>query len=358
MRLVWVLIPYAVCVGSDGFAAAFPDYFPLDPAIHGRKTFEWTYPPTVPPLQFESYISGLEFIFYRESPIDAAIIVNFGEWAEFYAANDGTFVWFLGGILDLGGILGSSCRYLADDCDLFKPASDWMFSSVSDDEIRPQVEWCDWIFCPARECDCSNKLEIVFDIQDVTVPHGRYDAAIIFWIQDIGVPFKSLNFFGKDADMGITLPTEALTRGRAVTAFSVYGRDIGLIAGGDIEANNGALLNLYELSDRSLSVDVFVGDANGDGEIDLADPVFALGYLFADGDPAACMKGADANNDKKIDISDVVTMLGYLFAGGKLILPNGDAADAQNHPGCSSYDLQLFPRAIDGLGACDKPCVR
>jgi hypothetical protein len=57
------------------------------------------------------------------------------------------------------------------------------------------------------------------------------------------------------------------------------------------------------------------GDANGDGDWNLADPITILGYLFADR-PVECEKAADANGSGGVDIADAVYSLAYDFAGG------------------------------------------
>jgi len=61
------------------------------------------------------------------------------------------------------------------------------------------------------------------------------------------------------------------------------------------------------------------GDANGDGEINLADAVTSLGYLFLGAVPAGgafCEDSADANDDGTLNITDPIQVLGYLFLGG------------------------------------------
>ncbi|MGE3166534.1 MAG: prolyl oligopeptidase family serine peptidase [Planctomycetota bacterium] len=58
------------------------------------------------------------------------------------------------------------------------------------------------------------------------------------------------------------------------------------------------------------------GDANGDGIVDIADPVFTLLYLFGAGPAASCQASADVNDDALIDISDPISELSYLFAMG------------------------------------------
>jgi hypothetical protein len=57
------------------------------------------------------------------------------------------------------------------------------------------------------------------------------------------------------------------------------------------------------------------GDANGDGEINITDPVNVLNFLFTGGVAPVCDDAADSNDDGEIIITDPVVTLGYLFLG-------------------------------------------
>ena len=68
-------------------------------------------------------------------------------------------------------------------------------------------------------------------------------------------------------------------------------------------------------------VPVFLrGDANGDGRVDIADPVMILLHLFKDY-TIPCQKAADADDDGKIRVNDAQYLLNYLFLGGRAIPP-------------------------------------
>jgi hypothetical protein len=56
------------------------------------------------------------------------------------------------------------------------------------------------------------------------------------------------------------------------------------------------------------------GDVNGDGVINIADPIRLLSYLFRIPEPPGCQDAADSNNDGDLDIVDAIGILGYLFA--------------------------------------------
>ena len=56
------------------------------------------------------------------------------------------------------------------------------------------------------------------------------------------------------------------------------------------------------------------GDSNGDEDVNVADAVFTLGWLFAGGADPGCLAAADANGDWAVDVTDPVSLLNFLFA--------------------------------------------
>ena len=58
------------------------------------------------------------------------------------------------------------------------------------------------------------------------------------------------------------------------------------------------------------------GDANNDGRLDIADPIWTINALFMAGPPSVCQDAADSNDDGSIDISDAQYSISYLFEGG------------------------------------------
>ncbi len=58
------------------------------------------------------------------------------------------------------------------------------------------------------------------------------------------------------------------------------------------------------------------GDANGDGVIDIADPLLILNYLFGPGPPPDPWERGDANCDGYLEFNDAIYLLNYLFRGG------------------------------------------
>ncbi|MGQ9590710.1 MAG: dockerin type I domain-containing protein [Planctomycetota bacterium] len=58
------------------------------------------------------------------------------------------------------------------------------------------------------------------------------------------------------------------------------------------------------------------GNANGDGKVDIADPVWIVNELYRQGPPSACADAADANDDGFVDSSDAVYLMTWLFRSG------------------------------------------
>ncbi|MBN1421573.1 MAG: hypothetical protein JXP34_22560 [Planctomycetes bacterium] len=65
------------------------------------------------------------------------------------------------------------------------------------------------------------------------------------------------------------------------------------------------------------------GDANADGIIVIADPVYILNDLFASGPAPPCLDAADTNDDGVLDLGDPIFLLNYLFASGPVPPPPG-----------------------------------
>ena len=78
----------------------------------------------------------------------------------------------------------------------------------------------------------------------------------------------------------------------------------------------GAILRINAFEDVS-SVQPFIrGNSNGDENVDLADAIYLLNYLFAGGRGLDCRDAADINDDGSVNLSDPVALLNYLFSAG------------------------------------------
>ncbi len=67
------------------------------------------------------------------------------------------------------------------------------------------------------------------------------------------------------------------------------------------------------------------GDADGDDNLNLADAIFLLGFLFSGGDEPPCLAVANADAAGGVDLTDVVFLLQFLFSGGGTPTPMTEA---------------------------------
>jgi N-acetylneuraminic acid mutarotase len=217
----------------------FTEYVPLNPQDICLETYEWTYGPDTG-QQYTSTISGPVVVPYTSGAITGVKRTFFdGDPAStLVLANNGVDVKFLA--LD--------DYYISTDCSLTAHPPEWSFSTVFDGMIKDQpgsyfvVNQNDLSDCVAGDTD----QKILFSIQDVTVNGTLYPDAVILWYLDLNFPFTTLDFQGKENDLGITLPDSSDTQGYSVTHIEIFGFEAGSIATGDIDAETGVLLDLSE----------------------------------------------------------------------------------------------------------------
>jgi hypothetical protein len=85
------------------------------------------------------------------------------------------------------------------------------------------------------------------------------------------------------------------------------------------------------------------GDSNADGQIDITDGVFTLGYLLLGGREPPCHDAADTNDDETLDLADAISTFTFLFLGGATP-PAPGPFDCGEDPGgdrigCESFDF-------------------
>jgi hypothetical protein len=73
---------------------------------------------------------------------------------------------------------------------------------------------------------------------------------------------------------------------------------------------------LQDVFESRLKPEFRRGDANGEGNVEIADSVFIYNYLFSNGLRPECMDAADANNSGGLNLSDVQYITNFLFQGG------------------------------------------
>jgi hypothetical protein len=215
----------------------FPDYFPVDPEGHGIKTFQFTYGLSG---QYTSEIIGTETVPYTSGDIPGVKISNFPYGSTGIEYNDGTNV----------KTLGADDYYVSTDCFLADHPPVWSFSTLTDGMLIDQGVY-HLVEKGLLDCEMVDNQKILISIQDVSVLHDNYTNAVIFWWLDTDYSFTALNLYGKDSDLGITLPTVSDTGDNSVTAFGIFASGVGSIAFGEIDAATGSLNYLSELKEIS-----------------------------------------------------------------------------------------------------------
>ena len=84
-------------------------------------------------------------------------------------------------------------------------------------------------------------------------------------------------------------------------------------------------------------------DANNDNQVDVADEIYIINYLFQAGLAPVCLDAADTNNDGQIDVSDLIYIIQYIFLEGSPppepfpncgVDPTADLLDCATYAGC------------------------
>lgn len=81
------------------------------------------------------------------------------------------------------------------------------------------------------------------------------------------------------------------------------------------DITNGTLADGFDVL-KSSTTDFLRGDCNGDGRLDISDPVCLLLVFFAGRPAPGCLAALNANGDGALDISDPTTLLLLLFSDG------------------------------------------
>ncbi len=89
------------------------------------------------------------------------------------------------------------------------------------------------------------------------------------------------------------------------------------------------------------------GDANVDNAVNIADAVFNLRYIFADGASPSCLDAADANDDGSVNIADVITILHYLFVSADNLPEPFEECGVDETPDTINCESYLFCATSD-----------
>lgn len=154
-------------------------------------------------------------------------------------------------------------------------------------------------------------------------------------VLDIGVEAQAAQ--AEDAQSGMVQFVDGLKgSGQPVSnALTVDGNTVAACNAGT--ASVEVVFQLLVNTDKS-----FVrGNANNDGKVDIADPIWIINELFRGGPASTCQDAADANNDGMVDAADAVYLIAYEFQGG--------SPPAEPFPACGTD-----PESTDDGVSCDE----
>ncbi len=221
---------------------SMPDYFPIDPKIFCRKTYQQSLGGDGTDT---AEIIGKITVPYASGPLQGALMCECDE--------EDLAVWFNDGVTL--AILMTGAYYQSADDSLVYPPFPTIPNEIHDGQILP-ITPGDPSYSVKKDLsddfpnDTGDSLEfMLFQIRDVTVPAGYYEKAVVVWV--IGPEeqeFEELEFYGKDVDLGITpLPSYSEREGYGVDGFIILGLGTGTIAMGEVNYESGELDDFFEL---------------------------------------------------------------------------------------------------------------
>lgn len=149
----------------------------------------------------------------------------------------------------------------------------------------------------------------VITITTVTLPDGMTGSSYD----------ESLEVEGGTPPYGWELTAGTLPDGLALDP--VNGKITGVsVASGtfnfSVRATDSSDPALSDVQHLSAAFSYVCGDANSDGQVNVADAVFVINYVFKGGPAPAVAEAADANGDGNIDVGDAVYLINHVFSGG------------------------------------------
>ena len=90
---------------------------------------------------------------------------------------------------------------------------------------------------------------------------------------------------------------------------------------GMVTANRQPKAVFQQLAEAYTEHEFIRADADCNGQVDVTDAIYTLGYLFQEKAAPVCQDSADANDDGVVDLSDAVKTLLGLFSGAPIAAP-------------------------------------
>lgn len=209
------------------------DYMPLIPQLYGVRTFETTFGTQE---QFTSQIVGTELIPYQTGAL-LGTIIRVGNSSEVWYAEKKYFYY----------LKTEHDAILSSDCELTAYPPGCILGKIYDGMIVEFIGPFYGVYEDRCELIGSNVTVAFVQIQDVNISGKRYNNALVLWVLVDNYPFLPLEFYGKDEEVGLRLPTAEQTNYSAIDHLSIMGFKSGLIAAADIGIMTGRLNSFSEL---------------------------------------------------------------------------------------------------------------
>lgn len=228
------------------------DYLPLNPHQFGIRTFYWYDEEEF----FLAFINGTETVPYASGPVEVTKVSLESDEIGFHV--DGRELWW--GVMQGG-------YYVSVDCAMTGYPAIGAFGKVWDGLLVDLSGTAFLVSSDGSECiPLSGDDQLFFKIDDVDFAGERYENALIAWsLEPIG--YQRLDFGGYEDEWGITLPTYEEIGDNAVDGFTVLAFHKGIVALGDVSADEGELEDLALLVSEVPTASVPVVWATGGGTV-------------------------------------------------------------------------------------------
>ena len=150
-----------------------------------------------------------------------------------------------------------------------------------------------------------------------------------------GAAVEALDLIDENNDEG----NDALT---SAVSFRATGGTEYQIAVDGFDGDSGIVELGWSFAPEKEEIPFRRGDVLDDNQLDLADPVSTLNFLFLNGEPSS-WKSADTDDSGAIDLTDAIYLLNYLFLDGPQPPapfascggdPTSDDLTCESHGGC------------------------
>jgi hypothetical protein len=83
-----------------------------------------------------------------------------------------------------------------------------------------------------------------------------------------------------------------------------------------VRATDASAEPLTDVQPLDITLGITCGDANTDGQANVADAVYMINFVFKEGPAPAIHDAADANADGDLNVADAVYLINYVFKAG------------------------------------------